>query len=218
MGQVRTGPPPRQRGPVVRTGVRLSLPMRAWLEQPHGRRHKAPPQLCALSTKKSLFKVLTRRTGLVFAKQIRQNARKAARILVRILSVLSGFCFPPGKIIPSPPPPGVNQNPNSSQMALKQGSYCSAALLPGQVNMFPPFFQTPDNGPCFTFFYTPTRHPPLLRAQHGAERTLRDSTTARANGVDLRSPLPVVAKRQHWWAAFSTSVDRFLKESRTFRG
>ena len=28
----------------------------------------------------------------------------------------------------------------------------------------------------------------------------------------------VVAKRQYWWAAFSTSVDRFLKESRTFRG
>ena len=28
----------------------------------------------------------------------------------------------------------------------------------------------------------------------------------------------VVAKRQNWWAAFSTSVDRFLKESRTFRG
>ena len=25
-------------------------PMRAWLEQPHGRRHKAPPQPCALTT------------------------------------------------------------------------------------------------------------------------------------------------------------------------
>ena len=25
--------------------------MRAWLEQPHGRRHKAPPQPCALTTK-----------------------------------------------------------------------------------------------------------------------------------------------------------------------
>jgi len=28
----------------------------------------------------------------------------------------------------------------------------------------------------------------------------------------------VVAKRQPCWAAFSTSVDRFLKESRAFRG
>ena len=28
----------------------------------------------------------------------------------------------------------------------------------------------------------------------------------------------VVAKRQSYWAAFSTSFDRFLKESRTFRG
>ena len=28
----------------------------------------------------------------------------------------------------------------------------------------------------------------------------------------------VVAKRQSYWTAFSTSGDRFLKESRTFRG
>ena len=28
----------------------FSPPMRAWLEQPHGRRHKAPPQPCALTT------------------------------------------------------------------------------------------------------------------------------------------------------------------------
>ena len=42
---------PRQRGPVVRAGGRLPPPMRAWLEQPHGRHHKAPPQPCALTTK-----------------------------------------------------------------------------------------------------------------------------------------------------------------------
>ena len=29
----------------------ISPPMRAWLEQPHGRRHKAPPQPCALTTR-----------------------------------------------------------------------------------------------------------------------------------------------------------------------
>ena len=34
----------------------------------------------------------------------------------------------------------------------------------------------------------------------------------------LRVADAVVAKRQNWWAAFSTPVDRFLKESRTFRG
>ena len=28
----------------------FSPPMRAWLEQPHGRRHKAPPQSCAWTT------------------------------------------------------------------------------------------------------------------------------------------------------------------------
>ena len=33
-----------------------------------------------------------------------------------------------------------------------------------------------------------------------------------------RAAPPVVAKRQNWWAAFSASVDRFLKETRTFRG
>ena len=39
-----SGRPPRQRG------VRLVPPMRAWLTQPHGRRYKAPPQPCALTT------------------------------------------------------------------------------------------------------------------------------------------------------------------------
>ena len=51
MGHVSTGRPPRQRGPVARAGARLSPPMRAWLKQPHGRHHKAPPQPCALTTK-----------------------------------------------------------------------------------------------------------------------------------------------------------------------
>ena len=41
MGYGRTGPSPRRRPP------RLSPPMRAWLTQPHGRHHKAPPQPCA---------------------------------------------------------------------------------------------------------------------------------------------------------------------------
>ena len=52
MGHVSTGwsPQPQQRGPVARAGGRLSPPMRAWLKQPHGRRHKAPPQPCALTT------------------------------------------------------------------------------------------------------------------------------------------------------------------------
>ena len=44
MGYGRTGRPPRQRG------RRLPPPMQAWLTQPHGRRHKAPPQPCALTT------------------------------------------------------------------------------------------------------------------------------------------------------------------------
>ena len=51
MGQAKTGRSPRQRGPVARAGARPLPPMRAWLEQPHGRRHKAPPQPCALTTK-----------------------------------------------------------------------------------------------------------------------------------------------------------------------
>ena len=45
-----SGQSPRQRGPVVRAGGRLPPPMRAWLEQPHGRHHKAPPPPCALTT------------------------------------------------------------------------------------------------------------------------------------------------------------------------
>ena len=47
---LNTGSPLRQRGPVARTGRLPFPPMRAWLEQPHGRRHKASPQFCALTT------------------------------------------------------------------------------------------------------------------------------------------------------------------------
>ena len=50
MGHAETWCSPRQRGPVARAGGLLLPPMRAWLEQPHGRRHKAPPQPCALTT------------------------------------------------------------------------------------------------------------------------------------------------------------------------
>ena len=50
MGYARTGVPPRQRGPVALAGRFPPPPMRAWLEQPHGRHHKAPPQPCALTT------------------------------------------------------------------------------------------------------------------------------------------------------------------------
>ena len=34
----------------TRGDMRHTPPMRAWLEQPHGRRHKAPPQPCVLTT------------------------------------------------------------------------------------------------------------------------------------------------------------------------
>ena len=54
MGQAKTGCPPRQQGPVARAGRFPLPPMRAWLEQPHGRRHKAPPQPCALTTSTSI--------------------------------------------------------------------------------------------------------------------------------------------------------------------
>ena len=52
VGYARSRVPPRQRGPVARAGRFLPPPMRAWLEQPHGRHHKAPPQPCALTTSK----------------------------------------------------------------------------------------------------------------------------------------------------------------------
>ena len=56
-----------------------------------------------------------------------------------------------------------------------------------------PFFQTPPTTGRFLRFstHTPTRRPPLPRAQHGAEHTLRDSTSER------RGPPP---------AAFALSV------------
>ena len=54
MGHGRTGRPPRQ------WGARLPPPMRAWLTQPHGRRHKAPPQPCALTTSKKEAAVASR--------------------------------------------------------------------------------------------------------------------------------------------------------------
>ena len=50
MGHVKTWWSPRQRGPVARAGRFPLPPMRAWLEQPHGRRHKAPHQPSALTT------------------------------------------------------------------------------------------------------------------------------------------------------------------------
>ena len=59
MGHVKTWCTPRQRGPVARAGVLLLPPMRAWLEQPHGRRHKAPPQPCALTTNKRARQILS---------------------------------------------------------------------------------------------------------------------------------------------------------------
>ena len=49
-GTQKTWSSPRQRGPIARAGRLLFPPMRAWLEQPRGRRHKAPPQPCALPT------------------------------------------------------------------------------------------------------------------------------------------------------------------------
>ena len=42
----------------------------------------------------------------------------------------------------------------------------------------PPVFQTPDNGPFLTIFYTPTRHPSLPRAQHGADQHERTAWTS----------------------------------------
>ena len=42
-----------------------------------------------------------------------------------------------------------------------------------------------------------------------------DDLFAKGNWSEIET---VVAKRQSCWPAFSTSVDRFLKESRTFRG
>ena len=57
MGQAKTRVSPRQRGPVARAGRFLFPPMRAWLEQPHGRRHKAPPQPCALTTTCQLLRI-----------------------------------------------------------------------------------------------------------------------------------------------------------------
>ena len=53
MGYGRTWTSPRQRGPVAHAGQLLPPPMQAWLKQPHGRRHKAPPQPCALTTSSS---------------------------------------------------------------------------------------------------------------------------------------------------------------------
>ena len=44
--------PPFSRTPLPLLRARVSAfspPMRAWLKQPHGRRHKAPPQPCALT-------------------------------------------------------------------------------------------------------------------------------------------------------------------------
>ena len=43
-----------KRGPAARAGDFHLPPMRAWLEQPHGRHHKAPPPPCALTTTSSV--------------------------------------------------------------------------------------------------------------------------------------------------------------------
>ena len=53
-----------------------------------------------------------------------------------------------------------------------------------------------------------------LRAALSSRRSRRGALRAALSAL----PHPVVAKRQNGWPAFSTSVDRFLKESRTFRG
>ena len=45
--------PPIPNTDATNMGGRLFPPMRAWLEQPHGRRHKAPPQPCVLTTSTS---------------------------------------------------------------------------------------------------------------------------------------------------------------------
>ena len=69
------------------------------------------------------------------------------------------------------------------------------------------------------------RHTQTVIGDHCFRRRAMPATFDRLGGCSggVRSLscslLPaVVAKRQNWWAAFSTPVDRFLKESRTFRG
>ena len=54
-------------GVVFNSSSSFFSPMRAWLEQPHGRHHKAPPQPCALTTSRSasggVFRTAGARTG-----------------------------------------------------------------------------------------------------------------------------------------------------------
>ena len=69
-GEVNLVSAPRQRGPVARAGGFLFPPMRAWLEQPHGRHHKAPPQPCALTTKGVETKIPT---NLITATKTRRS-------------------------------------------------------------------------------------------------------------------------------------------------
>ena len=82
MGEARTGVPPRQQDPVARAGAFLPPPMRAWLEQPHGRHHKAPPQPCALTTITPLrrFRLnLSLRLSARHTTRTRRNPRRAPR-------------------------------------------------------------------------------------------------------------------------------------------
>ena len=90
---------PRQRGPVARAGGLLLPPMRAWLEQPHGRRHKAPPQPCALTTKsasRQLLSEIRRKLDLRVPRRPRTFARlvrKRTTSKVSYHAPLYGYAF-----------------------------------------------------------------------------------------------------------------------------
>ena len=81
-----------------------------------------------------------------------------------------------------------NSSSSSEPMRKPCGTTCGslAGAVPGQLKTIFRFSKTPDNGPVFTFFYTPTH-----ATHHSHERSTAPNTrcvTARANGVDLRPP------------------------------
>ena len=73
-----------------------------------------------------------------------------------------------------------------------------------------PLFDKNIQKPGFVFFFPRSCESETCEKQSACQTNV-------TSGLHERGQ-PVVAKRQSRWPAFSTSVDRFLKESRTFRG
>ena len=142
-----TGRPPRQ------WGARLVPPMRAWLTPPHGRRHRAPLQPCALTTQNFWGQITHSRETAIWPMlachfQGRVDLQKK-KVPLEVLLKLTRPSYM--RVWPNPIPPEAGQKKNDVRGALAPRSIGALGPRcipppgtshspgdPGKLNMSPP--------------------------------------------------------------------------------